>query len=284
MSEGRCSLPASHEVLGRLAAALDEHWQELLRLRRIVLEQFDDDDIHDLRVASRRLRTVLDAVEPVLGKQAVRRLRRPVRGLTAELGMLRNLDEARTFLTGLHYAGLLPLTVSLERQRRSEVRRIREQLERAPCRQMSGVICRAGGQIASQRQEADRLVGWLSQHSQELYRPIHQLIQLQGLPELVAERHTLRIAIKKWRYFNELLAYLLGYPQGALTGRLKAYQSVLGSLNDLEVFREMVGSAAAVSAAVRRQVFAVITGRQQGLQAQLRELLTRQPLQYQFMA
>ncbi len=35
-------------------------WEELLRLRRVAIKTSDQDGIHDLRVASRRLRAVLE--------------------------------------------------------------------------------------------------------------------------------------------------------------------------------------------------------------------------------
>ena len=69
--------PASDRMLERLAAYLAEQWEELLRLRGSVLKRSEIEAIHDLRVASRRLRSVLEAMLPLLGTRQVRRLRRP---------------------------------------------------------------------------------------------------------------------------------------------------------------------------------------------------------------
>ena len=118
-------------------------WEELLRLRRVVLAEPSAADIHDLRVASRRLRAALETLAPVLGKDRTRRLRQPIRQLTRELGQLRNLDEARSYLLGLDEAWLAPLTAALEQQQHTELGRIQRMLEKLPCKRLDHRVRRA---------------------------------------------------------------------------------------------------------------------------------------------
>lgn len=279
------ALPAPQALLEALTHALGNQWGELLRLRQAVLERGEDEDIHDLRVASRRLRAALELAAPGIGQQEIRSLRRPVRELTRELGQLRNLDEARNYLLGLHDEGIAPLTATLGQRRRHEMRRIRHLLEDLPCKRLTRKLHQAVERLLIPGADHHHaVVGWLSDRNLTLYRSIHQLLQLPELAEHAEKRHRLRIAIKKWRYFNELLAWLCGCQPGQLVARLKHYQTLLGDLNDREVFLEMVQDAAVLPVTVRQQVEIVISGQHRQLIVQFRQLLKQQPLQYQFMA
>lgn len=269
--------------LAGMVGMVTTQWEELLRLRRVVLAEPSAADIHDLRVASRRLRAALETLAPVLGKDRTRRLRQPIRQLTRELGQLRNLDEARSYLLGLDEAGLTPLTAALEQQQHTELGRIQRMLKKLPCKRLDHRVRRAIQRllIAEQR-DTGTTVGLLSNRSLSLYRPIHDLLQRPDLAQRPDERHALRIAIKKWRYFNEQLAYLCGRRHDRLVEMLKRYQTLLGDLNDREVFAAMVCQTSTITADTRQAVLAVIESQRRRLLTQFRRLLARQPLQYQF--
>lgn len=268
-----------------MAGILSNQWQELLRLRRVVLAEATDTAVHDLRVASRRLRAALETLAPLLGSKRTDRLRRPIRRLTRELGQLRNLDEARWYLLGMKTAGLSPLTTALMQQSHEELRRIRRLLQGLPCKRLERRMRRAAQRLlAPEQTEQCRFIGLLSERSLRLYRPIHDLLQLPDLAKRPDERHALRIAIKKWRYFNEQLAQLCGRRHDRLVELLKRYQELLGELNDREVFAGMVRTSPTLSADVSQAVQAVIERQHRKLITQFKRLLAQQPLQYQFPA
>lgn len=278
-------LPDPRVLLETLGQTLSSQWDELLSLRQSVLKRGEDEAIHDLRVASRRLRTALELAAPGIGRQQIRYLRRPVRELTRELSQLRNLDEASIYLQGLHDDGVAPLTAALGQQRRHELRRIRRLLKQLPCTRLTQKLHQAVAQLLNTGGDHHHgVVGWLSERNVELYRPIYSLMQVPELPERAEERHRLRIAIKKWRYFNELLASLCSRQPGQLVTLLKQYQNLLGDLNDREVFLEMVRSALIIPAALRQRIEQRISEQHQQLVLQFEKVLKRQPLQYQFMA
>jgi len=267
----------------RLAQGLTSQWAELVRLHQLVLEQCEDQQIHDLRVASRRLRSLLELLAPTLGRHKLRRLRRPIRRLTRELGQLRNVDEARRYLSGLQEVGLAPLAQQLELQRCSELQRTRQLLEGLPRKQLDRLILQASQRLQKPAETVSTAVyGWLSERNLSLYQAIQQFLQLPGLAELPEERHRLRIAIKKWRYFNELLAMVCARPHDQLVTLLKQYQSLLGNLNDREVFLGMLQAAAELPDPVRERAAVVIESQHHKLVQQFNRLLQRTPLQYQF--
>src|ERR1035437_3204417 len=89
--------PDSATILERSRGVFFAQWEELLRLRRVVMKTSDQDDIHDLRVASRRVRAALELFYPFAPKGSKTELRKNIRKLTRILGGLRNIDEALLF-------------------------------------------------------------------------------------------------------------------------------------------------------------------------------------------
>src|SRR6185369_9560789 len=86
-------------MLERARNVLYSHWEEMLRLRRVVMKGGGQEDIHDLRVASRRFRAAFALLEPLAHPGAGRVVVRRVRRITRTLGTLRNLDEALAFFS-----------------------------------------------------------------------------------------------------------------------------------------------------------------------------------------
>src|ERR1039458_8484224 len=92
-----CLPPGSAIILERSRGVFFAQWDELLHLRRTVLKTSDLEDIHDLRVASRRLKAALELFEPVASRTSTTKLKKNVRRLIRRLGGLRNIDEALLF-------------------------------------------------------------------------------------------------------------------------------------------------------------------------------------------
>jgi CHAD domain-containing protein len=84
------------------------------------------------------------------------------------------------------------------------------------------------------------LLAYFSDVSIRQYLPIHQLLVDSTAPEQRASRHALRIAIKKWRYFFEIVAPVLDRDFTQPLGLLKEYQSLLGRMNDVAEFEALI--------------------------------------------
>ncbi|OGU12237.1 MAG: hypothetical protein A2075_11320 [Geobacteraceae bacterium GWC2_58_44] len=86
-------------IAGRVL--LSQRGDDFFRLKKKVLDTWDPDDIHDLRVASRRVREGLELFSPCYQNDAVNRLVRRVKRVTRFLGEMRNMDEALLFFDAL---------------------------------------------------------------------------------------------------------------------------------------------------------------------------------------
>lgn len=240
--------PDSAAILERSKGLFFAQWEELLQLRRVVMKTFDLDDIHDLRVASRRFRAVLELFYPYAPKDSKAELRKNVRKLTRILGGLRNIDEALLFFRSriqTDESSEFTLFHALSNLRTAELKRIEKALAAFDHRTLDRMV----REIVAALKEysgADRnsisLPAYFSDVSIRQYVPIHQLFAVSTRPELAAHRHALRIAIKKWRYFFEIIGQILDRDYKSHLELLREYQSILGQMNDIAEFRLLLGN------------------------------------------
>lgn len=276
-------LPGSRQLLEAFATCLTARWDDLLQLRHQALNCFDVDHIHDLRVASRRLRGAVEQLGPFIGTERMDRLRRPIRRLTRELGLVRNFDETLLYLEKTGEQGLEPLLASLGQQRKQEAAQARRLLETLDCMKLERQLRAAATALVTPDNIASQgLLALLSERNLALYYPIHALLPLVAAPEMVEERHALRIAVKKWRYFTELLHDILGGKQQALLDQLRQYQSVLGEMNDRVVIAALLQGAVDLPEIVRENLLKSIVKEQRKLLKKLCGLLDAKPIVYCF--
>lgn len=276
-------LPGSRQLLETFAACLISRWDTLLQLRHQTLNCFDVDHIHDLRVASRRLRGAVEQLGPFIGTERMERLRRPIRRLTRELGLVRNLDETLLYLEKSGENELEPLRATLEQQRHQEAAQARRLLELLDCMKLERQLRSAAATLVTPENIASQgLLALLSERNLALYYPVHALLPLVAAPEMVEERHALRIAVKKWRYFTELLHAILGSRQQDLLEQLRQYQSVLGDMNDRVVIAALLQGTLDLPEAVRASLLKNIAREQRKLLKKLCDLLIAKPITYRF--
>lgn len=273
-------LPSGREVLRALSAYVAERWKLLLDERQRVLRQPHPEAIHDLRVASRRLRAVLDQLRLFQEAKVGGRVTRSIRRLTRRLGGIRDHDEALQYFSGLGFSGLEPLCNRLQRRREREVADLLHWLAK-PSIDDAGrhVAVAIRGLANGSDTSAEQALALLAERSLQLYLPIAHLVPRVVQPEHEDDRHALRIALKKWRYFNELLGPVTGADTAVLLEQLRSYQAVLGRLNDLAVFEALCARAELAEElddAVRQQ----IARQRQELDADFLRLLAQQPLHY----
>lgn len=92
-SKSATDLPSTDTQLATAAAVIvASRAEKMLSLRDAPLNPDDVEAVHDLRVASRRFRTVLEMFEPCFDGKAQRRAVRTARNLTHSLGTPRDLD------------------------------------------------------------------------------------------------------------------------------------------------------------------------------------------------
>lgn len=210
--------------------------------------------VHDLRVASRRMRECLLAFHSILPTKGYSRPIRMARGLTRLLGDTRNQDVMQRLFARI--ARQHPQ--SLEGKAARMWSRSLTAQALASREQLSGQI----GQFDAGRFQEK--ITHLLRRIQKLPPPgappsPRQIVRIGISPRLKAvarakkkamisgsdsDRHHLRITIKKLRYRLEILAFLFGRPAERAIEDLTKHQDLLGEMHDLEVALQWLSNTA----------------------------------------
>jgi CHAD domain-containing protein len=252
---------------------LRERRDDFFRRRDKVLATFDPEDIHDLRVSSRRLREGLALFAPCYPRRKMARLLKGVRGVTRLLGEIRNRDEAALFFSSLSEGLDAPcrsevdgLVAVFRDERQAELQRLGSGLRRMAGKELRRLSRRA---IDTPRLLAPAAGGTdpfaplavfarqaLDARLDDVLRLVPQARQLGNMEA----QHLLRIGVKHFRYRLEILAPLFGDSFRPLHATVKGYQELLGTMHDLDVFAGLCRTApfgpatsAAVLAAIAAQ-------------------------------
>ena len=197
----------------------------------------DTEELHQMRVAARRLRAVLRAARPMFSPEPIDALREELAWLGRALGGLRDLDVMRDHLRGQlgtldapdRGAGL-GLLRRLERERLEARERLLVELD-SP-RYLS-LLDRIEATIAHPPvvDPAVSLAGVAARAFRKLRKTVKRL------PEAAADSdlHLVRIKAKRARYSAELSVPVAGRPAERFIGRVKRLQDILGEHQDAAV-------------------------------------------------
>ncbi len=205
-------------------------------------QTLDTEGVHRARVASRRLRAALAAVDGRRSARAARRVRRITRGL----GPVRELDVARDLLAALApaldaadagaVAGLGKHLTALRERRAARALRALPGLARLASR-LGAVTSRLA--LHDERDDA----AWAEETSRRMRARADQFEEAMtrvGDRFAPGRLHRVRVAAKKLRYAVEVAR---GPRRSSLILGLRRAQEILGDLHDLVVLRALVAGA-----------------------------------------
>jgi CHAD domain-containing protein len=243
--------------------AIDKHFHKVLQHEEGVLKDEDPEELHQMRVGTRRLRAALTGFAPALELPKAARQDR-VGKIARTLGELRDLDVLKETLIG-QYESILPKSEkhSLEKvlqtieERRSEIFDKVAELLKAPIYKnfkktfkdwLENPTYRPIGQLSIETVLPDLLLprasqfllheGWaigLEGKSDRTAKEIDELLEKDGLI-----LHELRKEAKRSRYNMELFARFYGKKYKKYLEDIKAIQSILGEIQDCHILSEFL--------------------------------------------
>ena len=235
---------ASRALLAELEGEFFSLWKKVAR-------SFQEDDVHDLRVASRRLREGLALFSPCFPGKRTSRCEKQVKKVTKMLGDLRNTDEAYLFFSklgpeetarsGNEVQELLWALRSERGQAHQKLKNDLGLLNPKPLQAQFRVLRNRPNLFG--KSAVDPFTGmalFADGAIMERAQTLSELLPKAVKEEDIAAQHQLRIAVKRMRYRLEIVAPLLKRDYDQLHGALKGYQDVLGKLHDIDVFSDMV--------------------------------------------
>ncbi len=230
--------------------------QQLLKIRANAegtLLDLDPEFLHDMRVATRRLRSALRLLGPALGARRAESLRTELGWLAGLLGEVRDLD---VFIAGLHgqaarlgEAGRIAERLERELQARRvpalealqgalRSRRYEVLIRRTAALALSPVPRRRAGPAAMTASEAAPL--YLAKAHKRVVRQGRAAVPSGEAPAL----HRLRILFKRLRYASEFFAPALGARLEPLIRAMVRFQDCLGEHQDAVVAAQRIEALA----------------------------------------
>jgi CHAD domain-containing protein len=231
---------------------LRRFFDRMLARESAVLKSDDAEDVHQMRVASRRLRAALQVVEAVYDPEQVRRYRRGLRRVAQSLGDVRDLDVFHEHVLAYQAAQpedarerIAPLVAALE-GRRAEARAILlEDLRRRRFqkfkRDFATFLTTPGAEL-NDRAGIDATTRVRDFAGSAIWRRYEQWRAYEVALEHPRDEdlHDARIAGKRLRYTLEFFADALGPNIEQALTPLIALQECLGALQDSVVARQRI--------------------------------------------
>jgi len=227
--------PAEFSIL--LHRALEGRLARLLELTAREGWRLDPEHLHDVRVASRRVRAVLELVDSAIYPKYNRHLRQ-LKALTRALGASREHDVHLSLLAAQQTNPMETSTLAalehaqelLEHIRRRAQKRMARDLSRISMAECEGLL--RVPSLPDPFAPGDVLTSariCLEPRLRSAFEPLSRL----AAQEDASGMHAARILIKKTRYALEILAPILEGPSQPMLGRLRELQTALGEHHDL---------------------------------------------------
>ncbi len=237
-------------------------------------EGSDPEALHDMRVASRRLRAALDAFAPLYDGATFRRAVRETKTLTRALGAVRDDDVLRDTLRT--YAESVP------EDEAPAVARFIERVEAG--RESHREVLLRDLDALDEAGYADRFLKAIKspgkgkagrEHANDAGRRIvavqtaafYALAPHLQNPDHVEELHEMRIAAKRLRYALELFAEPLGEGAGPVIAAVREFQEIVGEIHDADVRVDLLTDYLRVRAAEHTDALAALAAEAEGADA-----------------
>jgi putative phosphoesterase len=236
------------------AEAVTSQMDALIKESEGVIAQKDVENVHRMRVASRRVRAALDTFEDCLPADHAGSWRKDIRRITRVLGAARDADVQIGFLNGVTPSSGpdqsfgIKLILTLKEKERADLQPplvdAFKGLERkGRLAEMLSYFKREKERLSStgapKRSSAAYEKAWERVHvSVEELVEHEQYVHQEGA---IAEHHAMRISAKRLRYALELVRSLFDDTLEEEISKIKELQDVLGELHDCDVWVQDLG-------------------------------------------
>jgi triphosphatase len=221
-------------------AAAHQALAQVAERAQAALAAEDPEHLHQLRVGMRRLRAALRAFRPILPRKKAKRVRDALRELSPTLGRARDWD---VLLERLEAARAAPELIARVQSKRAKA--WKKVLRALSSKEFARLLQTA----LEPRPTSQGLAEFGAAALERAHRKLMKEARAADWRN-PAERHAVRIRVKRLRYSCEFFAP--AFPGTEFISELKALQEILGALNDIAVGRRLAGFDADEAALLNR--------------------------------
>ena len=252
LSPGETLADAARKAIAFGADALVRHQN--------AAESGDAEALHQLRVATRRLRASIELFSSVIYASQIKFYRRDIPWIAHQAGACRECDVTSALITARAAkidpdlnAAIAPMIAALDQRRKSEHAKLHELLASKRYRNLLAKLSRP----AFKKLGADRRLGMVAaQLVRHATRGAARLGEKLASDAPAPVFHKLRVRIKRLRYELEMIAPLGAKRHKKTIARLEELQELLGMYNDTIVATAWLLSFAETAGAPPRTVLA----------------------------
>jgi len=229
-----------------LAEVLRVRFEEVIKYRDAALDPARIDGVHDMRVAIRRLRSVIRDFAEITDKFPLKNLRKRLKRLADSLGAVRDPDVFLSTLEKLSAharddevrTGIAIIVLEYREKRASALQELEKEM--SPER-IADLESRFDAVLAeSLKQRGLYQVGRVEDAAERIISKCRKEFLEQGeaiyYPHSIQRLHRMRIAGKHLRYAVELFGDVLGPESESLAEETKKMQGYLGDVHDCDVW------------------------------------------------
>jgi CHAD domain-containing protein len=243
-AEEIAGLECSAEARVWAPEVLRGRFDEIVNLRRAVLDSDDIEALHNLRVATRRLRSALRDFAPVLRKRPLATVSKDLKKFGAALGAVRDLDVALSALEKLRKktadkavkAGIGKL---IDERRANRERAQADLMETLAASAIDDLRKRfyAAIEESAQKKNKAKTISFTDAGRAAILKTLHEFCDLSAslyAPHEVEKLHKLRICAKRLRYTLELFTACWGAAVAPFAEEVSRLQTYLGKVHDAD--------------------------------------------------
>jgi CHAD domain-containing protein len=229
-----------------LAEVLRVRFEEVIKCRDAALDPSRIDGVHDMRVAIRRLRSVIRDFGEITDKFPLKNLRKRLKRLADSLGPVRDADVFLATLEKLSAqardeevrAGIESIMSDYRERRSAALEELRKEMS---ADRMADLESRFDAALSeSLKQRGLYQVGRVEDAAESIISKCRKEFLAQGdaiyYPHSIQRLHRMRIAGKHLRYAVELFADVIGDGAENLADETKKMQGHLGDVHDCDVW------------------------------------------------
>lgn len=234
------SKPNAHQLL---AAALEKAWDNYRKEIKNCRDEFSNEAVHDLRVATRRMLAMIELFKSI---QPRPRFKKIMQAFKDQLDDLDDLRDAQVILAEIsEVLNELPQLQTYQEQLKSDeekmLRTLRKKIKKF---ETSDLEKRIDKTRSSLENESDKdLEPKILQAVDDAYQLAKERLSWVDATRAITI-HRVRVAFKSLRYMIEIIHPLLKDYPDENPKRMNDYQSLMGEVQDSEVFMQTLAKYA----------------------------------------